>query len=104
MKPSARQIFSVVAAQSGLRPEVVLSRRMARRISRVRGRAFWAIRTIRPDMSFPRIGRIVDRDHTTILSAFRVCERRRQESEEERLACDAVLAVFFNESPEAMAS
>ena len=68
---SARVIAMTVAARHGMTFELVAGASRNKRIVAVRDEAIRAVADARPDMSLPAIGRVFNRDHTTILHSLR---------------------------------
>jgi hypothetical protein len=76
---TGHQIIREVAAQHGFSAAELIGPRRQVQLVAARFEAMWRIKTERPDMSLPMIGRLFHRDHTTILHGTRVHERRRQQ-------------------------
>lgn len=74
---TARQIIALVAAENGLTFDEVVSRSRTRRIVMVRKLAIAKVRADKPNMSLTQIGKIFDRDHTSILAALGKKRRRK---------------------------
>lgn len=70
-KPSARSIAERIAIENGVSFGEVLGPSRNRSIVAVRHAAIRAVVNARPDMSLPQIGRVFNRDHTSILHAMR---------------------------------
>lgn len=67
-----RQIIDVSAGVAGLRGRDLLVRDARRVVSAPRSRAMFLARRLRPEMSYPTIGRLFDgRHHTTVMNAER---------------------------------
>lgn len=77
VKRSARDIIRDTAKQQGVSVDDIVGRSTHKPIVYARHLAIYRVRKERPDMSLPQIGRIFNRDHTTILSAVRKMERQR---------------------------
>lgn len=74
---TAREIIKVVAEEFDLTFMDLTKQTRTRRISRPRQAAMYVVRKLRPDMSYPMIGRLFGgRDHTTIIHGIRVVEKR----------------------------
>jgi chromosomal replication initiator protein len=69
-KQPVREIIAQVAAFHGFPPEVILSQRRDRPAVAARYEAIRAVREIRPELSTTVIGKLFDRDHTSILHAL----------------------------------
>jgi chromosomal replication initiator protein len=63
----------------GITWEHIISARRTRDFIEPRHACFVAVYTRRPDLSLPQIGKIFDRDHTTILSAVQKHQRARKQ-------------------------
>lgn len=70
-KEPARDIVAKVAALHGMTASEVISARRDRKTVEARFDAIKAVADARPDLSLPQIGRIFERDHTSILHALR---------------------------------
>ena len=75
---TVRDIARQVAAEAGIEPEVIFGR--CRKASSCRVRELVCYIARHHDISYPRIGRALGRDHTTIINAVRNEQRRRGES------------------------
>jgi chromosomal replication initiator protein len=74
-----RNVIAATAAHAGLEPADLIGRSRLAPIVRVRQRAMYVTRQVRPDASLPLVGRILGgRDHTTILHGIRRTEARLQ--------------------------
>ncbi|MBN2752587.1 MAG: hypothetical protein JXQ84_07745 [Rhodospirillaceae bacterium] len=60
--------------------EMLRSQRRATRYARPRQVAMWLAAQLLPSRSLPRLGRDFDRDHTTVLHAVTMVEKRRQDA------------------------
>lgn len=74
---SAKRIIQMVALAHGVRVSDILGRRRDKLVYAARQDAVKAVAEARPDLSLPQIGRIFDRDHTTILNSLRKSGARR---------------------------
>ena len=74
-KPKVRQVMTEVAAHYGLTLEDLTRHDTHRAISRIRAEAFYEARR-RTGASYPLIGMVAGRDHTTILNQCRAHARR----------------------------
>lgn len=70
-----KRIIARVAASFGFTYADILGPRQLAPLVRARWAAIAAVREARPDFSTPRLGRVFNRDHTSILHAFRKMER-----------------------------
>lgn len=57
--------------------DMMAATRGKKRMTEARALLMWEVRTKFPDMSFPKIGRIFGRDHTSVLHAFKKIEATR---------------------------
>lgn len=62
-------VVGEVARKYRLTPEAILGRRRCRTVSWPRQEVMWRLREL--GYSFPEIGRVMGRDHTTAMHAFR---------------------------------
>ncbi len=69
-KPNGQQIIRQVCAIHNMDVDIVLGQSRNRAIVAVRQEAMAAVYRIRPDYSLPMIGRLFNRDHTTIIAAL----------------------------------
>lgn len=65
-----KAIIAKAAADNGVSYEAIMSRARPRDICRARFDAIAAVAAAYPDMSFPRIGKIFGRDHSSIVHAL----------------------------------
>lgn len=72
-------IQAMVAEHYRLPREVMFSRRRAAHLARPRAAAMWLAVQLLPSRSFPEIGRMFDRDHTTVMGAVKTVDRRRRD-------------------------
>jgi chromosomal replication initiator protein len=72
---AARQILELVCLEFGFTAEQLLNKDRHRSIAEARQIAVWLLRTSR-GLSYPEIGLLLQRDHTTIMSNYRSIERR----------------------------
>jgi len=70
------EIIREFVAPYGLSLSDALSPRVSRRYAMVRQGAYAALRDAKPNLSFPFIGRVFNRDHTTILYGIRAHRAR----------------------------
>jgi chromosomal replication initiator protein len=82
---SVSLIIEVVAAASGIGRRELLSRRRARRTVEARQAAMWLARQA-AGRSYPAIGRVFNRDHTTVIYGV--------SRTEQRMATDYAFAVW----------
>ena len=94
MKPTVRQIIEFAACQSRVSVRDILEPGRHRQIARVRHRAMWAARKLRPDFGWNRLGHQFERDHTTVIHGYRAIEAVRAVDLAERNLCDAIIANF----------
>ncbi|WP_054312112.1 helix-turn-helix domain-containing protein [Mesorhizobium sp. 1M-11] len=77
----AREIISRVGALHGYTLAEITGPRLEKRLVQARFDAIKAVADARPDMSLPQIGRIFNRDHTSILHALKKRGGRRPEQQ-----------------------
>ncbi|MER9355536.1 hypothetical protein NKI61_19900 [Mesorhizobium sp. M0514] len=71
-RTAAQKIIADIAHNHGLTYADLMRRNRKRRIVMVRDEAMAAVKSAKPCLSLPQLGRLfADRDHTTILSALR---------------------------------
>ena len=69
------KIFTAVYRKYGIKKEDIIGERRTKDIAQARHIAIYLIRTI-TDMSFPGIGKILNRNHTTIISSIETVEKK----------------------------
>jgi hypothetical protein len=67
-----KSIIANAAKVNGVTYEAIMSRARPRDVCRARFAAITAVASAYPDMSFPRLGRIFNRDHSSIVHALMV--------------------------------
>ena len=82
------KIFSVVYNRYGVKKEDIIGMRRTKELATVRHIAIYLVRTI-TEMSLPNIGKIFNRNHSTVLSSI--------ESAEKKLRNDPILEIEINE-------
>lgn len=70
-EPGTLALVKFAALKHGLRVEDIMGRARIVNIIRARHEAIWLVKSHRPWMSLPEIGRIFNIDHTTVLHAIR---------------------------------
>jgi chromosomal replication initiation ATPase DnaA len=65
-----KHLIATAAAANGVTYEAIMSRARPRDVCRARFDAIAAVSSAYPDMSFPRIGKIFNRDHSSIVHAL----------------------------------
>jgi hypothetical protein len=65
-----KHLIATAAAANGVTYEAIMSRARPRDVCRARFDAIAAVSAAYPDMSFPRIGKIFNRDHSSIVHAL----------------------------------
>lgn len=75
-KPVKRIVEEVLRNYPGVTWQDIVSAKRTRHLVEPRHHCMTEVFTVRPDLSFPMIGRIFMRDHTTILSAVRKMRAR----------------------------
>ena len=73
------RIFAVVAKKYGVTPADIKGARRSKEIAFARHVSIYIVRQV-TDLSLPSIGKILNRDHTTILSSITVVEQKMAES------------------------
>lgn len=75
--PSAEDIIAAILEATGLsRYEFFREHRSNYKISRARQMGYWLTkRKLRPDLSWPQVGRMFRKDHSTCLTGVRKCEQ-----------------------------
>lgn len=89
-----REIIAVSASLAGLQAGDLLARDQRRVVSRPRSRAMFLARRLRPEISYPAIGRgFAGRDHTTVLHSERAVQARLDagDNQERSEICAALL-------------
>lgn len=82
------KIFSAITDHFGISREDMVGKKREKAIAEARHISIYLIREI-TEMSFPNIGKLYDRDHTTILSSYQKVSRR--------VKSDPVFALELNE-------
>lgn len=77
VKRSVKDIIHETAQLCRVSVDDIMGRSSQKRIADARHLAMYRIRKERPDMSLPQIGRVFDRDHTTVIAAIRKIECQR---------------------------
>lgn len=75
-KPVKRIVDDVLREYPGITWQDIVSAKRTKHLIEPRHRCMVEVFTIRPDLSFPMIGKIFQRDHTTILHAVRKMRER----------------------------
>jgi chromosomal replication initiation ATPase DnaA len=70
-RPQVRGIIRLVAESHGLTPEIIKGERRCRVVVGARYEAIREIVRFYPEWTLPRIGRELNKDHTSILHALR---------------------------------
>ena len=73
---SVRDIIRSVEFRHGLTPGEIAGARRNTKVVRARHEAMWIAKELHPHLSYPVLGRIFNRDHTTVLHALRKYEAR----------------------------
>ena len=102
--PSISTCIEITANLTGFRFEDLVSRRQHRELVRARHIAMWVARQV-TNKSFPQIGAIMRRDHTSVMYGVNNIEWRRIEGEKPiiKLCDDAVHRVLADPRQEEMA-
>ena len=82
------KVFSVIYKRYNIKKEEIIGTRRTKEIAMARHLAVYLVRTI-TEMSLPNIGKIFNRNHTTILSSIECAEKR--------LRNDPILEIEINE-------
>ena len=69
------KIFAAVLKKYNIRREDIVSGKRTKEIANARHVTVYVIRSV-TDMSLPNIGKIIDRDHSTVLSSIEAIEKR----------------------------
>jgi chromosomal replication initiation ATPase DnaA len=85
-------VYAVCAAMA-MPLSQVMSKSKTQRVANVRQLAMYFCRELRPDASFPRIGEVFNRDHSTVIHAFRLISRRPVDSMVRKAVADQLAAV-----------
>ena len=72
---TVEKVFSAVYKRYNIKKDDILSSKRTKDIANARHITVYVIRTA-TDMSLPNIGRIIDRDHSTVMSSIETVERR----------------------------
>lgn len=65
--PSVPDILKVVTEATGKSAQDICSPRRTQDLFRPRFLTYWLMKTLRPDLSLPAIGRALNRDHTSVM-------------------------------------
>lgn len=84
------KIFSAVYRKYGIKKEDIIGERRTKDIAQARHIAIYLIRQI-TDMSFPGIGKILNRNHTTIISSIETVEKKIISSQSFSLEIDELI-------------
>lgn len=84
------KIFTAVYKKYGIKKEDILGERRTKDIAQARHIAIYLIRSI-TDMSFPGIGKILNRNHTTIISSIDTVEKKMMSSSSFSLEIDELI-------------
>lgn len=84
------KIFTAVYKRYGIKKEDILGERRTKDIAQARHIAIYLIRNI-TDMSFPGIGKILNRNHTTIISSIDTVEKKIISSQSFALEIDELI-------------
>lgn len=78
-KTPVREIIAKAAVEFGIPVEAILGSSRSYLVVEARHTAMWRARKERPDLSFPQLGDIFRRDHTTIIHACQKMDQRERE-------------------------
>ena len=84
------KIFTAVYKKYGIKKEEILGERRTKDIAQARHIAIYLIRNI-TDMSFPGIGKILNRNHTTVISSIDTVEKKMMASTSFSLEIDELI-------------
>lgn len=65
-----KHIIDLIARMHGVTYKQVISKGRVTRIAQARQAAMCAVKQARPGISLPKIGRLFDRDHTTVIASM----------------------------------
>jgi chromosomal replication initiator protein len=82
------KIFTAIYKKYNVKKEDIVGARRTKEIAAARHKAIYLVRTI-TEMSLPNIGKIFNRDHSTIMSSI--------EAVEKKLITDAILSVEIDD-------
>ncbi len=82
------KIFTAIYRKYGIKKEDIIGARRTKEVAAARHKAIYLVRTI-TEMSLPNIGKIFNRDHSTVLSSIETIERK--------LVTDAVMNVEIDD-------
>ena len=82
------KIFATIYKKYNVKKEDIIGSRRTKEVAAARHKAIYLVRTI-TEMSLPNIGKIFNRDHTTVMSSVETIEKR--------LRTDAVLSVEIDD-------
>ena len=85
---TVEKVFSAIYRKYNVKKEDLVGSRRTKEIAAARHKAIYLVRTI-TEMSLPNIGKIFNRDHTTVLSSI--------ESVEKKLRTDALLSIEIDD-------
>lgn len=90
---SVRNIGQIAAEYSSITfAELIGSRRYPHYV-RARALAVWAVKTLRPDLSYPQIARhLGGKDHTTLIHQYQMALRLLETDADFVTRCDALLS------------
>lgn len=91
--PVTQAIIAATALAFGIAPEDIASRSRSKSIAEARAVVCYVARRC-TRMSFPQIGKALDRDHTTVMSAVQRVEQRRSRDRWTDSACSVLLEQF----------
>lgn len=75
---TARDIIAEVASRHGMLARDILGVHRSKPVVLARQEAMWRVHRDRPEISFPQLGRLFDRDHSTVIHGIRSHEERRR--------------------------
>jgi chromosomal replication initiator protein len=101
MRISVRRIQEVIAADFGVDPIMFRSPGKAAEIARPRQYAMLLARELTP-LSYPVLGKLFGRDHTTIMAGVRSAQRRRAEDPSLALKLEARALLLRSEPQPAL--
>jgi hypothetical protein len=94
MHPAAEAAVAIVAKRFETDPEDVFGRRKTQALVRARAISYYLLR--HRDYSYPEIGDMFSRDHTTVMISVRRLEKEARENEPLQAAMDRLVTLFLN--------
>lgn len=90
-----KQLLMLMCAEEEVSYEDMMGQSRKQNLARPRQRCMWAMKKMKPNLSYPEVGRrFGGRDHTTVLHAVRQIEERYRTDEEERAKVNRLINVI----------